>query len=149
MSTSVRKTFWEFFRYLFAGGFAFVVDVGVMISCRELLFKENTWGVYLSVLLAFAAGHVTNYLLSMWFVFRDPEERRRGWTWKAFGMFAIVGASGVLITEAGMWILYGLLHLNYIFAKAVMASIVFTWNFIGRKLVVMRKPNSHGVTERF
>jgi len=134
----VKKTFWEFFRYLFAGGFAFVVDFGVLIGCRELLFKDVSWGVYLSVLLAFAGGHVTNYALSLWFVFRDPEERRKGLTWKAFGLFALVGVSGVLITEAGIWILYGMLRTNYILAKAIMAAIVFTWNFIGRKLIVMK-----------
>lgn len=134
----VKKTFWEFFRYLFAGGFAFVVDFGVLIGCREMFLKDVTWGVYASVLLAFAVGHVTNYLLSLWFVFRDPEERRKGWTWSAFGMFALVGASGVLITEFGMWIGYGLLHANYILTKVVMAAIVFTWNFVGRKLVVMK-----------
>lgn len=134
----IKKTFGEFIRYLFAGGFAFVVDFGVLIACRELLFKEVAWGVYVSVLLAFAAGHVTNYLLSLWFVFRDHEERRKGWTWKAFSLFALVGISGVLITEAGIWILYGMLKTNYILAKAIMAAIVFTWNFIGRKLVVMK-----------
>jgi len=134
----IKKTFGEFIRYLFAGGFAFVVDFGVLIACRELLFKEVAWGVYVSVLLAFVAGHVTNYLLSLWFVFRDPEERRKGWTWKAFGLFALVGVSGVLITEAGIWLLYGLLETNYILAKAIMAAIVFTWNFIGRKLIVMK-----------
>jgi len=138
-TSSIRQTFWEFFRYLFAGGFAFVVDFATLIGCRELLFKDVTWGVYVSVLLAFAAGHVTNYLLSLWFVFRDPEERRKGWTWKAFGLFALVGAMGAGITEIGMWIGYGLLNGNYILTKAVMAAIVFTWNFIGRKLIVIKK----------
>jgi len=134
-----KRTFWQFFRYLFAGGFAFLVDFGVLISCRELLFKEVAWGVYLSVLLAFFAGHITSYLLSMWLVFNDPEERRKGLTWAAFGMFAIVGVIGVGITELGMWIGFGLLHINYILMKAIMAAIVFTWNFLGRKIIVMKK----------
>lgn len=134
----LRRTFWEFFRYLFAGGFAFVVDFATLIGCRELLFRDQAWGVYLSVLLAFAAGHVTNYLLSLWFVFRDPEERRKGWTWKAFWLFAAVGASGAGITEFGMWIGYGILGGNYVLVKVVMAAVVFVWNFIGRKLIVLK-----------
>ena len=133
-----KRTFWEFFRYLFAGGFAFVVDFATLIGCRELLFKDLVWGVYLSVLLAFVAGHVTNYLLSLWFVFRDPEERRKGWTWKAFWLFAVVGASGAGITEFGMWIGYGILGGNYLLVKVVMAAVVFVWNFIGRKLIVLK-----------
>lgn len=133
-----KRTFWEFFRYLFAGGFAFVVDFGTLIACRELLFKELAWGVYLSVILAFMAGHVTNYLLSMWFVFRDPEENRRGKTWRAFWLFALVAAFGMGVTEFGMWICYGILGANYILVKVVMAAVVFVLNFIGRKIIVMR-----------
>jgi len=134
---ALAQVAWEFFRYLFAGGAAFVVDFGVLIACRELLFPNVAWGVYVSVLLAFSAGHVTNYLLSLWFVFRDPEERRKGWTWQAFGMFALVGASGMGLTELGMWIGHGLLHANYILVKVFMAAIVFVWNFIGRKIIVL------------
>ena len=134
----LKRTFWEFFRYLFAGGFAFVVDFGTLIACRELLFKEAVWGVYLSVVLAFMAGHVTNYLLSMWFVFRDPTERRRGLTGSAFCLFALVGVIGVGITELGMWIGYGMLGLNYILVKIIMSAIVLVWNFAGRKLIVSK-----------
>lgn len=133
-----KRAFWEFFRYLFAGGLAFVVDFGTLIACRELLFKELASGVYLSVILAFLAGHVTNYWLSMWFVFRDPEENRRGKTWRAFWLFALVAAFGMGVTEFGMWIGYGILGVNYILVKVVMAAVVFVLNFIGRKIIVMR-----------
>ena len=133
-----RRTFGEFFRYLFAGGFAFVVDFVTLIACRELLFRNVGWGVYVSVFLAFAAGHVANYLLSMRFVFRDPEENRRGKTWRAFWLFALVAAFGMGVTELGMWVGYGLLGANYVGVKVVMATVVFVLNFIGRKVIVMR-----------
>ena len=133
-----KRTLGEFVRYLFAGGGAFVVDFGTLIACRELLFKELARGVYLSVILAFMAGHVANYLLSMWFVFRDPEENRRGKTWRAFWLFALVAAFGMGVTELGMWIGYGILGVNYILVKAAMAAVVFILNFIGRKVIVMR-----------
>lgn len=135
----IGRTCGEFFRYVFVGGFAFVVDFGTLFACQELLFGGRRRGVYLATLLAFAVGHVTNYLLSLRFVFRDPEERRNGWTWKAFGLFAVVGATGVAITELGMLLAHGVLHVNYLLAKAAMAAVVFTWNFIGRKLIVRRK----------
>lgn len=136
-----KRTFWEFFRYLFAGGFAFVVDFGILIACRELLLKDLAAGVYLAVILAFLAGHVTNYLLSMRFVFRDPEENRRGRTWCAFWLFALVALFGVGVTELGMWVGYGLLNLNYILVKFVMAALVFVLNFAGRKIIVTRGVN--------
>jgi len=129
----------EFFRYVFVCGFAFVADFGTLILCRELFLKDYAWGVYAAVLLGFTAGHISNYLLSLWFVFKDPEERRKGWTWKAFALFTVVGGMGAGITEFGMWIGYGLMHFNYIVVKLVMAAIVVVWNFIGRKLIVMKK----------
>ena len=133
------KTAREFIRYIVVGGLAFVADVGTLIFCREKLFPDWSGGVYLSVLLAFLAGHVVNYVGSLCFVFRDPEERRNGLTWRAFWLFALVGASGAGATELGMWIGYGLLHMNYIFTKVLVAAVVFVWNFVGRKLVVKNK----------
>lgn len=133
------KTTFEFLRYVVVGGLAFVADIGTLIFCREMLFPDWSGGVYLSVLLAFLAGHVVNYVGSLCFVFRDPEERRNGLTWRAFWLFALVGASGAGATELGMWIGYGLLHMNYILTKVLVAAVVFVWNFVGRKLVVKNK----------
>ncbi len=130
----------QFIAYIFVGGFAFLADVGSMVASREFLFREWEGGIYLSVLLAFFIGHIVNYLGSLWFVFRDPEERRTGWTWRGFALFAVVGAFGVGMTEVGMWIGCGCLHANYIATKIVVASVVFIWNFGGRKLVVSSPP---------
>ena len=136
--TGPNKTLLQFVRYIFAGGFAFVVDFGTLIACRELLFRDFAWGVYAAVVLAFMAGHVTNYVLSLWFVFTDPEERRKGLTMRAFWLFALCALGGMGVTELGMWIGYGILHLHYVLVKVVMAAIVFALNFIGRKIIVSR-----------
>ena len=131
-----QKTLLEFLRYCSVCGFAFVIDFGTLIFFREVIFDQTAWGVYIAVVLGFTAGHLSNYLFSLLFVFRETEERQKGWTWKAFGLFTIVGATGAGITEIGMWIGYGCLHCNYILVKIVMAGIVVLWNFIGRKLIV-------------
>ena len=136
--TGPNKTLLQFVRYIFAGGFAFVVDFGTLIACRELLFRDFAWGVYAAVVFAFMAGHVTNYVLSLWFVFTDPEERRKGLTMRAFWLFALCALGGMGVTELGMWIGYGILHLHYVLVKVVMAAIVFALNFIGRKIIVSR-----------
>ena len=136
--TERRRTIAQFARYLFAGGAAFVVDFGTLVATREFLFGDCAVGVYISVFLAFMAGHVANYALSMWFVFTDPEERRKGLTARAFWLFAACALGGMGVTELGMWIGYGLLHFHYVLVKVAMAAIVFTLNFIGRKLIVSR-----------
>ena len=136
--SDARKTFWQFVRYVFAGGFAFVVDFGTLVACRELLFRDYAYGVYVSVVMAFMAGHVTNYVLSLWIVFTDPEERRKGLTMRAFWLFALCALGGMGVTELGMWVGYGVMHLHYVLVKVVMAAIVFGLNFVGRKIIVSR-----------
>ena len=128
----------EFFRYIFAGGMAFLIDFGTLIACRELLFVDFAWGVYAAVVLAFIAGHIANYVLSLWLVFTDPEERRKGLTMSAFWLFALCALIGMGITELGMWIRYGLMHFHYVAVKVVMAALVFVMNFVGRKIIVSR-----------
>ena len=132
------KTFWQFVRYVFAGGFAFVADFSTLVACRELVFGECAYGVYVSVVMAFIVGHVVNYILSLWIVFTDPEERRKGLTIRAFWLFALCALGGMGVTELGMWVGYGVMHFHYVFVKVVMAAIVFGLNFIGRKIVVSR-----------
>ena len=134
-----KNTFLEFVRYVFVGGAAFFADVGSLIAFRELIFQDCRYGVYISVLLAFFIGHIVNYLGSLWFVFLDPEERKKGWTWKSFWLFTVVGASGAGLTEVGMWVGYDCLGMNYIATKVTVAAVVFIWNFIGRKLIVRKK----------
>ena len=129
----------QFIAYIFVGGVAFLADLGSMVAFRELLFREWECGVYLSVFLAFLVGHVVNYLGSLWLVFRGPCERKACLTWRAFALFAVVGACGVAMTEIGMWIGCGCLHMNYIATKIVVASVVVVWNFAGRKLIVRKK----------
>ena len=138
MTPCTRKTVAQFVRYIFAGGFAFVVDFGTLVACRELVFRDFACGVYVSVVLAFMAGHVSNYVLSLWIVFTDPEERRKGLTMRAFWLFALCALLGMGVTELGMWVGYGLLGLHYVVVKVVMAGIVFVLNFVGRKMVVSR-----------
>ena len=139
MEESTRKMLLQFVRYLFAGGFAFVVDFGTLVFCREVLFGDLAYGVYLAVVLAFMAGHVANYVLSLWLVFTDPDERRRGLTQRAFWLFALCALGGMGVTELGMWVGHGIMHFHYVLVKLVMAAIVFVLNFVGRKVIVSRR----------
>lgn len=60
------NTFYQFFRYCFVGGFAFVVDFGVMTLLTEV------FSVYpvVSSTVSFVAGLLVNYLLSTFWIFK-------------------------------------------------------------------------------
>ena len=111
-SLLTRKVGFELMRYCLVGGLAFLMDFVTLVCCREMFLKQYRFGVYLSVMLGFIIGHVSNYLLSLWFVFRDESEREKGWTRRAFTLFLVVGIIGAGITEFGMWIGYGCFNFN-------------------------------------
>lgn len=126
----------DFMKYAVVGGVAFAVDFGVMVGCREFIFPAVSWGVYASVAFGFFAGLTVNYLLSMVFVFSDRTRYRDGWTWSAFCWFAAIGVAGVILTEFGMWVGYGLLRFNYMAVKVVVSGCVLIWNFLGRRILL-------------
>ena len=63
------NTFIQFFRYCFVGGFAFVVDFGVMTLLTEV------FSVYpvVSSTVSFVAGLLVNYLLSTFWIFKNSK----------------------------------------------------------------------------
>ena len=60
------NTFIQFFRYCFVGGFAFLVDFGV------LTFLVEVFGVphVAAATISFIAGLATSYVLSTFWIFR-------------------------------------------------------------------------------
>lgn len=67
------NTFIQFFRYCFVGGFAFVVDFGVMTLLTEV------FSVYpvVSSTVSFVAGLLVNYLLSTFWIFKNSKIKNR------------------------------------------------------------------------
>jgi len=123
------STIIQLFRYVFVGGLAFVVDFGSLIGLTELA------GIpYLgSAAIAFLLGLLTNYLLSIAWVF---SRRSVGSAWTEFVVFAIIGVVGLGMNELILWGLTGGLGLWYPLSKLVSTAVVFGWNFGARKLAL-------------
>jgi putative flippase GtrA len=133
----------EFFRYVIVGGIAFLVDAGMLVLGREVLFsgmRANT-NLLLSTFLGFIFGLITNYLLSQWIVFRKPEQRALGWRRSAFIGFTVVGLIGLGLTAVGMFIgvrSVGDKGFRYVLVKIVVTAIVLIWNYAGKKIFVYK-----------
>lgn len=137
--TQETKTlFWEFMRYVVVGGIAFLVDFGTLVACQEFFFKAYDWGVYVATLCGFITGLITNYVLSLLFVFIQAKDRGKGRSVGAFIVFGIIGALGLLWTELGMWIGIECLAWNYMIVKVLVTGAVLVWNYLGRKLLIFR-----------
>ncbi len=59
----------KFFRYVFVGGFAFIIDASV-------LFLLNKWGMYylFAAACGFIVGFIVNFVLSKKFVFTETAD---------------------------------------------------------------------------
>ena len=135
------NTFIQFFRYLFVGGFATVVDWGVSALLFYLVFGESL--ALLCNGVSFVLGLVVNYLLSTFWIFKTSKIKNR---FLEFISFAAIGVVGLLITLGVTWIFEGLLanvtNLYQIIAKVVSTAVSFFWNFFARKYLLFNKKNN-------
>lgn len=132
------NTLIQFFRYVFVGGFATVVDWGL----SALLFY-CVFGQQLAVLcngLSFVAGLIVNYFLSTFWIFKNSKIKNR---LVEFLSFAAIGVVGLLITLGVTWgfeaMLSNVTSLYQIIAKVVSTAISFFWNFFARKFLLFNK----------
>jgi putative flippase GtrA len=130
----------EFLRYLMVGGAAFLVDFFVLILCVELLVPEKSGaGLYGSAILAFAAGFILNYILSLLFVFTGSRYGERRNSLRSFFAFAAIAVAGLGITELGMFLGVGVGKLNYIAVKIIVSLVALLWNYGIRRLFLLRQ----------
>lgn len=122
----------QLFRYGFVGGAAFVIDYGTLFVLTHYAGVPYLW----SAAVAFILGLVTNYLISISWVFQHNGKMR---VWQEFLFFAVIGIIGLLLNELIMYVGTDLCHLHYMVSKLVSTAIVFFWNFFARKFLIFSK----------
>ncbi len=128
----------QFFRYIFVGGFATVVDWGL-----SALFFYAVFGQQYAVLansLSFVAGLIVNYMLSTFWIFKESKVKSKV---AEFLGFALIGLVGLLIT-AGITVLFRHLLMEttsayQIIGKVTATVVSFLWNFGARKFLLFSK----------
>ena len=119
----------QFFRYIFVGGVAFLVDYGA------LMLLNKAFGLYYlyASMVSFLFGLAVNYVLSMRFVFTRKGDR------KDFIAFAITGVIGLILNQLLLLLSTGVLRLDIAIGKPIVTVLVFVFNFAGRRLWLYRK----------
>ena len=117
----------QFFRYLFVGGGA------ALINLVSLYVLTSKLGVYylLSAAIAFILGIVTNYVLSIAWVFRSTGQVK-----KEIVLFLLIGVTGLFLNEAIMYMLVSVLTLFYLGAWLIATAAIMIWNFGMRRKFV-------------
>jgi len=126
LKENTDNTLIQLFRYTFVGGIAFLVDF-----CSLFIFTEFFYIHYLvAAAIAFILGLITNYILSVVWVFH-----KRTFSSKSleFGIFALIGIIGLFLNVLFIWFFTEQLHFHYLFSKIVSTVFVYLWNFFTRK----------------
>lgn len=128
-----NNSFIQFFRYVFVGGVATVVDWGVLFLLTEYL---NVYHL-VSAVFAFVAGLITNFVLSKQFVFNANVAKTT--PVMEFIAYALIGVMGLGLTEAIMFGCTDLLSWHYMLSKVIATVLVLAWNYLSRKLFLYKK----------
>ena len=121
----------QFVRYFFVGGFAFIVDFGLLYILTEYAGLHYL----LSATLSFIAGLVVNYIISCIWVFNNSKFRNRI---VEFLFFAAIGVVGLGFNDLLIWLFTDCIGTHYMFSKIVAAAMVYLWNFFARKYLVFK-----------
>ncbi|OUE27433.1 GtrA-like protein [Clavibacter michiganensis] len=107
------------FVYLAVGGVAFVVDLGLLIVCRDVL----GWPLSGASATSFWAGLLVSYVMQRFLTFRH---QRSDWhsLWKYAVLVAVNSLATVLIIE-----LFDRIGVGYIVGKFVSTALTTLWNY--------------------
>jgi putative flippase GtrA len=119
----------EFVRYFVSSALALVVDVGALFVLTSVLSVPYLY----SGAVAFLAGLMVIYLLSIYWVFERRTVRNPA---AEFIVFAVIGVVGLGINEAMLYTLTGLAGFYYLVSKIGSVCVVFAWNFLARKYLL-------------
>ena len=128
-------TWIQLFRSLFVGGVATVVDFFVAAIVRELLGGNDI----ISNISGFVFGLITNYLISILWVFKKHNMNMA----EEFGVFALIGIIGLFINTIIVYSLGKLLNsdeisIMFYVAKLIATLITLIWNFAARKIILYK-----------
>ncbi len=138
VSGKTDNTFIQFFRYVFVGGAATVVDWGSSYLFFHFIFGDK-YAVAANV-ISFILGLVTNFLISTVWVFDGSKVKNK---FAEFLSFAAIGVVGLLMT-VGITKLFEIkladvTNLYQIIGKVVSTAAAFFWNFFARKYLLYNK----------
>ena len=135
-----EKIYNQFIRYFFVGGIAFGVDFLVFYLLIMYQFFRRFY--VLSGAIAFSCGLITNYILSIKWVFSLRKLKSK---LGEFFFFSLVGIAGLLLNLFFLWFFSEMIFskitildrkLALLSSKLIATFLVFLWNFFARKFLL-------------
>ena len=118
----------QFFRYVFVGGTAIVVDFFF------LYFFSDICGIYylVSAVFSFIISVLVNYVMSTRWVFNQDNIENKV---VEFNLFMLISTIGLVFTEILLYFFTDICGIHYLISKIISAVIVLFWNFLARRVM--------------
>ncbi len=123
--------FLQFFRFIFVGGTAFIIDFSIYILLCYLGINY-----LISAAVAFFISVIANYILSTSWVFNQSQIENRA---VEFNIFLAISIVGWIFTEILLYLFVDILSLGLILSKIIASFLVLFWNFGARRLMFYGK----------
>lgn len=130
--TKTDNLYLQFFRYIFVGGTAFVIDFTIYF----LLINFLNINYLISAAIAFFISVLVNYGMSITWVFNQDQIDNRI---IEFNLFLLISFIGLIFTEILLYLFTGIMNINYLISKIIASILVLFWNFAARRFMFYGK----------
>ncbi len=129
MRGATRGTLSQLLKSVAASLLAFAADFGLLV----LLTEAAGLHYLISACVSFLVGTTVSYVLSVRWIF---PVRRFSTKSIEYVLYIAVGAVGLGLNEALLWVFTEPLGIFYMASKVIAAALIFFWNFGARKLMI-------------
>jgi putative flippase GtrA len=121
--------------YAAASGCALCVDMTIL----WILVHFFSWDYVIAATCSYLVGAVVAYELSVRVAFKQHALRDRR---LEFATFMGIGAAGIVVNEAVIFMAVNQLGMHYLVAKSIAAGCTFTCNFLMRRQILFVRRTS-------
>ncbi|MDD4311077.1 MAG: GtrA family protein [Eubacteriales bacterium] len=118
-------------KYGLAAFGGFVADYAILILLKEWVGLHYL----IAVPIAFLAGIAVNYLIGIWLVFRRGSLPLG----KELLLFVVISLVALAITEGSMYLLTGLMRVDYRISRLISGVVTYLFNFFSRRFLLYRE----------
>jgi putative flippase GtrA len=130
----------QFIRYIIVGVSSAILELSLLVLLVELFGVPYLRGN----ILAFFLVQIINYILSRRWVFQTNGSKKR----IEFPVFMFFVVCGFVINQSMLWFFADELEINYEVSKVIAIIFVVIWNFVTRRLIVFKSPQSKVASPR-
>lgn len=121
----------QYYRYIIAGFIVTACDFVILTTGTEVFHIYYL----ISACFSFVLCSILHYIISIKYIFHS---RCFDNACHEFTVFLLIGIISLVIFELLMFSFTELMQIHYLISKVIVTGIMFTFNFISRKLILFR-----------